>query len=256
MNKLAAGFILFALSQWLPASAQTKPENNLTPRMRIYEPKNMTRQRAEQVARFVGFVTRVQIQWEPVVNGLLLNNQTGATEDIDKAEALLKRFDVPEPAAPPERQIEMTISLIRAYADAAKVQGSVPPELASVVKEMKGSLPYGGFSLVDTIQAIVRDGLKLEDALPSSVWAVGIPQFYSLEFHEPWLSADGKTVSVRGFRFGVKIPVVTNTGVIYQDEGISTPLAIHEGQKQVLGKVKTNPSSNDDLFVVLSCKLK
>src|ERR1035438_8040442 len=119
MNKLAAGLILFALSQWMPASAQTKPEDNLTPRMRIYEPKYLTRQRAGQVARFVASVTHVLIEWEPVVNGLVLNNMQGAPEDLDKAEALLKRFDVPEPPPPPERQIEMTVSLIRAYADAA-----------------------------------------------------------------------------------------------------------------------------------------
>jgi hypothetical protein len=106
------------------------------------------------------------------------------------------------------------------------------------------------------IQVIVRAGLKLEDALPSAVTAVSIPHFYTLEFHDPSVSADGKTVSVQHFHFGVKIPVVTNNGVLYQDEGITTPLTIHEGQKLVLGKVKTNTQSNDDLFVVLSCKVK
>ena len=34
------------------------------------------------------------------------------------------------------------------------------------------------------------------------------------------------------------------------------PGRIYEGQKQVLGKIKLNSSSPDDLFVVLSCKLK
>src|SRR5207302_2858721 len=135
---------------------QTRPENILSPKARIYQPKYLKGDRATQVARFVGGVTgTVSIRWEPVVNGLILDAMApaqSASDELDKAEALLKRFDVPEPAPPPQRQIEMTVSLVRAYTDAGKVQGSVPPELAPVVKEMKGALPYAGFSLLDTIQ--------------------------------------------------------------------------------------------------------
>jgi hypothetical protein len=261
MNKLAAGLIFVAFSQLMPVAAQTKPENNLSPRMRIYQPKYLNYARSDQVSRFVhSVISSVSIHWEPVVNGLVLDAgmaaAQSASEELDKAEALLKRFDVPEPPPTPERQIEMTVSLIRAFADAGRVQGSVPPELAPVVKEMKGALTYAGFSLVDTIQVIVRDGLKLEDALPSGVTGVSIPHFYNLTFERPRVSTDGKTVSLMMFHFGVKIPVATSNGVLYQDEGITTPLTIYEGQKLVLGKVKTNVSSNDDLFVVLSCKVK
>lgn len=261
MNKLAASLIFFAFSQLIPVAAQTKPENNLSPSTRIYEPKYLNRERAGQVARFVQSVVRyVEIHWEPVVNGLVLQDSQarvlvqGAPNELDQAEALLKRFDVPEPAPPPQRQIEMTVSLVRAYADAGKVQGSVPPELAPVVKEMKGALPYAGFSLLDTIQLNVRDELTVEDALPNPDAAVrSNPYFYKLMFHQPSVSADGKTVSMRMFHFGVKVPVSSTNGLQYQDESITTPLTIYEGQKQVLGKIKLH---NDDLFVVLSCKVK
>lgn len=267
MNKLAAGLLFFAFSQLIPVAAQTKPENNLSPRMRIYQPKYLNHSRAEEVARFVhSVIGTVTVLWEPVVKGLVLDASMAggqsASDELDKAEALLKRFDVPEPPPTPDRQIEMTVSLIRAYADAGKVQGSVPPELAPVVKEMKGALPYVGFSLVDTIQVIARDGLKLEDALPSAVTppvssgGVSIPYFYNLLLDGARVSPDGKTVSVRMFHFGVKIPVSTSNGVLYQDVGITTPLTIYEGQKLVLGKIKPNSMSNDDLFVVLSCKVK
>jgi hypothetical protein len=250
MNKLAAGLMFFAFSQLIPVAAQTKPENNLSPKARIYEPKYLKGQRAEQVARFVEKVTNVMVRWEPVVNGLLLNSMQGQADELDKAEALLKRFDVPEPVPPPERQIEMTVSLIRAFVDVGRVQGSMPPELASVVKEMKGALPYAGFNLVETLHVNVRDGMKVEDFLPN------VPHFYSLEFHEPSVSADGKTVSVRGFRFAVKVPGAMAPGSTYQDVGIATPLTLYDGQKQVLGKIKLDPMSGDDLFVVLSYKLK
>jgi hypothetical protein len=256
MNKLAAGLIFVAFSQVVPVVAQTKPENNLSPRMRIYEPKYLKRERAEQVARFVGSVIGfVSIHWEPVVNGLVLSYgaQKDPQDDLDKAEALVRRFDVPEPPAPPKPQIEMTLNLINAFGGPGDPKGSVPPELASVVKEMKGALPYSGFNLVDTIQVSVRDGVKLEDALPVAVTGMGgVQYFYSVEFHEPSVSADGKTVSVQHFRFAVKVPA----GSGYQDVSIATPLTIYEGQKQVLGKIKLSSMSSDDLFVVLSCKVK
>jgi hypothetical protein len=43
---------------------------------------------------------------------------------------------------------------------------------------------------------------------------------------------------------------------VYQEVGIATPLTIYEGQKLVLGKIKIRKLSANDLFVVLSCKVK
>jgi hypothetical protein len=262
MNKFATGLILWIFAQGLPVAAQYKPENTLSPRMRIYEPKYMKRDRAGQVARFVRSVVAVEIEWEPLVNGLVLRavtpKETDVTTQLDRAEELIKRFDVPDAPVQPERQIDMTVSLIRAITDANRVKGSVPHELADVVKELKGALPYAGFGIVDTIQLKVRNGLQIEDALPALSEVPGAPPlFYSLTFHDPVVMADGKTVSIGNFRFGVKVPVSTMIGaanVTYQDESIATPLTLYDGQKQVLGKVKLR--SGDDLFVVLSCKVK
>lgn len=91
------------------------------------------------------------------------------------------------PRPQPEREIDMTLHLVRAYTDAARVKGSVPAELADVVKEMKGILPYAGISLLDTIQLKVRDGLDIQDALPPcTLEAPGaLPVFYSVNFHLP-----------------------------------------------------------------------
>ncbi len=265
MNKLIAGLVFVAFSQLHPLAAQSGLEGNLSPRVRVYIPKYLKRDRAEQVARFVRSVLAndVLITWEPVINGLVLEHRGPAkfdnsSGDLDKTEALLKRLDVPEPAPTPERQIEMTVHLIRAYTDPGHAKGSapVPPELADVVKEMKGALPYAGFGLVDTIQVKVRDGLQLEDALPNAITEniVQAPFFYNLMFNGPSTSADGKIVSIRSFRFGIKVPVGMTAQ--YQDESITTPLTIYDAQKQVLGKLKMRPSSGDDLFVVLSCKVK
>jgi len=66
-------------------------------------------------------------------------------------------------------------------------------------------------------------------------------------------------MSVRSFRFGVKVPVSTMSaagGLSYQDESITTPLTVCDGQKQVIGKVKLRPTSGDDMFVVLTSHVK
>jgi hypothetical protein len=257
MNKHAAVLTLYALAHCAPALAQTGPEAPLPPRYRIYEPKYLKGQRAEQVARFVQSISNadgVVVRWEAVVRGLVLSSLSGKTNfeaDLDKAVALIKRFDVPEPAPPPERQIEMTVNLIRAWTDANRPAGAVSAELAPVVKEMKGALPYAGFALVDTIQSIIHDGLAVQDAMPIN-WPGG-SYFYNLSFNGLQTSGDGKSLTLGTFHFGVKVPVPSSNGVNYQDESITTPLNVREGQKMVLGKIKLH---NDDLFVVLSYKLK
>jgi len=256
MNRLS--ILLFAASQLPLAAQQIKPENILSPTTRLYQPKYLSPQRGHSVANFVhSVVPSVTIYWEPVVKGLVLQmNIPGGWKDgtenpLDKAEELIKRFDVPEPPQPPEREIDMTISLIRACEDAARCKGAVPSDLADVVKEMKGALPYAGFSPVDNLQVKVRDGLEVEDALPSTNPPAA--SFYRLEFKGPSISPDGKTVTVGHFRFGIKVPIMLPQTVNYQDESIATPLTITVGQKQVLGKLKF---LGDDLFVVLSCKVK
>jgi hypothetical protein len=261
MNRYALVLMLLAFGQVVPA--QTKPDNNLSPKTRIYEPKYLNRERGEQVARFVHsivFSDNVNVAWEPLINGLVMTYtlnplvntavRLASVEALDRAEALIKRFDVPEPAPPPERQIEMTVNLIRAWTD-NRPAGTVPTELAPVVKEMKGALPYAGFTLVDTIQSLIHDGLALQDAMPND--SSGAHYFYSLSFNGLKLSDEGKSLWLGTFHFGVKVPVATTSGGTYQDESITTPLTIREGQKLVLGKIKLH---NDDLFVVLSYKLK
>ena len=114
-----------------------------------------------------------------------------------------------------------------------------------------------GFELADTIRVNVRNGLRLEDALPvAATREGGVTYFYNMEFHEPAISTDGKILSLGGFRFGLRLPVNTNGTYTYQDVGIASPLTIYQDQKQILGKVKLQSSSPDDLFVVLSYKLK
>ena len=63
------------------------------------------------------------------------------------------------------------------------------------------------------------------------------------------LSADGKTVLVDPFKFALRVPD-------WPDHiGLTTDVAIHEGQKLVLGKVRTSITDSTDIFLVLTVKL-
>jgi len=253
MNKLGITLILFAATVFAQAqSSGTNPEK--PPQYRLHQTNYLKGQRAIQVGQFVTRVSEgVEAKWEDGMRAIVLYNLSANgtyKERLDKAEALVERLDVPEPATA-EKEIEVTIQLVRAYSDARGASSSVPPDLEPVVKQMKGALPYSGFKLVDTIQAMAHHGLALQDALGMSV--PGAQYFYNLEFRGVDSLDAGKTLRITDFHFGIKVPVAHAGGMTYQDESITTPLTLKEGQKLVLGKLKF---AGDDLFVVLSSKAK
>ncbi len=272
MNKLAVLLMLLTSSAAVPCRGQSKqPEKqseghtlvrNLTAYVRIYVPKHLTDAKSRQVASFVQSLSQgVTLEWSPIAQGIVIRvvqamkGWERAAEQLDQAEALLKRFDVPEPPRAPDKQIEVTIYLVHAYGERpANVKTPVPAELEPVVKEMKGALPYTGFGLIDTIRVIAENGTSIEDALPAeATYFSPLPYFYRVSFELPSILADGKTVQISQFHFGLKVPLTTNQ---YHDESIQTPLTVQEGQKQVLGKLKLLGTAKDDLFIVLICRLK
>ncbi len=104
--KRFAVLILFVSCSW--GFAQTQPDVLLPPNVRMYRPKNLTLDRARQVANFVQNLIGVAVAWGDVPNAFVIRN--GKPSDMDMAEALLKRYDVPEP----NPNIQLTVYLIRA----------------------------------------------------------------------------------------------------------------------------------------------
>ena len=261
MKKAIAVLLLTAFSQ-LGVQAQNKGEN-LTPSARVYKPKYLKAgDRASQVARLVSSLTnnRIQVYWEPIVGGFIMRDlQLSPPPDEktrDQAEALLIQFDVPEPPKI-EKEPEFTIYFLRTSPPgAAEKSDTVPADLASAVAEMKHTLPYGGFKLVDTMVVKVRHQTRLEGVLHASLKqdAGATPTFYRLEIVEPSVSDDGKTISAMNFGFHVDLPGSGNEPS--KPVGISTDLVIHENQKLVLGKIPLSGQDRDDLWLVVTAKVK
>src|SRR5271157_4764714 len=99
--------IAFILALCALSSAQTKPEIQLPPDTRTYEPKNLTPEKAERLAISVhNLIGNVGLTWDGVTHMFVIHALK--PEFLDMAEALLKKYDV----APP--RIELTVYLVRA----------------------------------------------------------------------------------------------------------------------------------------------
>jgi len=268
MKKIAVALIL--LTSCGLALAQTKPENQLTPGVRLYEPKN--RDGAEDLARFVASVIpTVTIKWDPIPNALVIRATN--TADLDSAEALLKRFDVArsaramiaatvKPAG--SAQIELTAYLVVAAngpvptptypgAGAPPPPKAVPAELMSALDEMKHTFSYEHYTLADAliVQPSGPGEIQGEVAIgpyvpPGTVYSL---EYKTTGFGESWTSnpADKDNLYLNGFQFTLKPPNAI-------ERKIQTNVAMHLNQKFVLGKIRLDQSENSDLFVILTAK--
>jgi len=169
---------------------------------------------------------------------------------VDVAEALLKRYYVPEP------RVEVTVYLVRASLPSSPTApigafNPIPAELKAAIEEMKGAFNYERYALWDSIIVQPKgSGGELQGILPvdgggrNYLYTVG----YGVYGGQP---AEGKTVNLANFMFSIKMPV----GKDDIDSHIRTDVTIHEGQKLVLGKIRLLPSANADLFLILTTKV-
>jgi hypothetical protein len=252
------------------APAQTKADNQLSPTVRLYEPKQV--EGASRLARFVSSVVNgVSINWEPVAHALVLRGQPA---DLDVAEALLKRFDVPDPKPVPVPQVVLTTYLIRAWSAPVSTgltpnrplppTRPVPPELQSSIDEMKRTFPYEHYGvwdvIINNVDPYSGSGLPLafnpggragesNGLLPGD--PDNRPYGYSLSYKNPRMKS-AKEVILGGFEFVLKIPF----GKDGTDAKIKTDPILHEGQKLVLGKIRLMPSENADLWLIMTATFR
>lgn len=252
MKKIAAALLLLSLSRIAPA--QTKPDDQLSPTVRIYKAQNMTPGRAQQVGQFVTDILghKVLVDWSPVPDALVIRG--GSAADMDAAELLLKRFDVPEPKTPSAPQADLTAYLILATsgkpataAASSAPTKAVPAELKSAVAEMKRTFPYDNYSLLDTIPMQPHGPGEFQDMLPLAP-AVLPGTLYAVAYDRVSIT-ESRNVNVGGLQFSIKLPGG-------QEPRIKTNVTIHENQKLVLGKLRLNPSGDADLFLVLTARLQ
>jgi len=244
MNKFALVLLLGGL-----AAAQTKPPEPGR-RSITYEFKNVDIDRAAEIVSFVGQLSenRVMIQLNgPFKTAIIQPN--GPPEVMEQTLELLKRYDV-APAPPP--RVEFVAYLVWASVRYGNPPGQpIPAAIEAAVAEMKKTFAYTDYKLLDTVSTDVRHHAEIENILPGASSA-GTAYSYTINYGNTAVSNDGKTVNVNPFRFSLRIP----SGGTYLSTGITTDLAIHEGQKLVLGKVRIGLDDSVNIFLVLTVKVQ
>jgi hypothetical protein len=176
----------------------------------------------------------------------------GTREAVAAVEDAIRRLDVPPP---PAKNIELIAFLVLAAEQASGK--SVPPELESVITQLKSVFKYQGFQLLDTL--VVR----CRNRGPGSVNGVAagstqaMKTLYDFNFQSATITSDntGKTIRIDRLKLGARLPIMpTNSQLTYIDTGILTDIDVREGQKVVVGKA-TVDGSNNALFLVVTAKV-
>jgi hypothetical protein len=262
--KTIAVLALLAFSPVCPA--QTQPDIKLAPNVRMYQPKNITPDKGPRVARSVQSLSNALTTWDDVPHAFIIR---GNPQEMDMAEALLKRFDVPDP------RVELTIYLVRAsatspgsnvsqsgYFGAQPAENSVPADLKSAIDEMKSTFNYTRYTLWDQILVQpAANGGELQGILPAEAGSYVYAVNYAVPGGSPL--SEGKTLNLSGFTFSLKMPsnlrpraamIAGNPPEAFESH-IRTDVTVREGQKLVLGKIRLLPAGSGDLFLVLATKV-
>ena len=234
--------------------AQTKSDVQLPSDVRMYEPKNLTPDKAMRVAISVhNLIGNVGLSWDEVMHAFVIRSTNSAA--VDMAEALLKKYDVPDP------RVEVTVYLVRAATApppptdprvTTLPPNPVPAELKAAIDEMKGALNYDRFTLWDVIVLQPKgNGGELQGILPSDPGSRSYIYTVTYGIYPGGPITEGKTLNLANFTFSVKMP----QGKEDVESHIRTDVTVREGQKLVLGKIRLLPGANADLFLVLATKV-
>lgn len=238
MNKYSLFLMLAGL-----AAAQVKPPNVLT-----YEFKNVDLDRADSIVRFVQKLDpSVIIQFDGPFRTAVIRSNYSA-DLMKQALELLARYDV---APPPLPKVEFVAYLVRAAEYESRVPAKpIPSAIEDAVAEMKRTLPYKYYSLLDTVSTDVHHHAEVDSVVPQIGQNGGLQPFtYHVVYGDTAVSPDGKTVVVNPFKFSMRVPDWPEA------TGFTTDVTIQEGQKLVLGKVRISIIDSTDIFVVLTVKL-
>jgi hypothetical protein len=234
MNKLVA----VALLSMCAYAADTE--------QRLVELKNISMTDRSQLAGFVG-AFGVNLNFSPNDRFVVLR---GTKEQLDAAEAAIKRIDKP----PADIDVEFQI-----VAASAGGQDKVPQDLESVVKQLRKTFVYQNYRLVDSMQVRTREGKEASaSSVVQSAEANSQVSYYNLHF-SPALSGDekGKVVRLDNLRFTAKIPIAAappGTGFSYTETGIYQNVDVRDGQKVVVGRANLN-GKEGAFFLIVTAKV-
>jgi len=177
----------------------------------------------------------------------------GSREAVTAVEDAIKRLDVPPPSA---KNIELIAFLLMASEQASGQ--SVPPDLDSVILQLKSIFKYQSFRLLDTLVVRCRDRGRGSVSAVAPGGTQNFRTLYDFSFDSATITSDnsGKTIRIDRLKLGAKLPIMpsSESPLTYIDTGITTDIDVREGQKVVVGKATIDGSDNA-LFLVLTAKV-
>ena len=239
MNRLAV-LVLISIS----ATAQLAPDTV----RKVVDVKHLSGDRADRAVALVrAYMHPVgSINFEQSLRTAVL---IGPEKVVTGAEALLAKFDAPG-AVRADRQMQLRVHLVEALPEGAG--GPIPAEIASAVEQMKKNFAYKGYRHVDTVTAVVKDGVMAA----GTVALDGSPRArYSFRVQSSSVLEDGKTVALKNFRFEMAVPYTRTVSASTveastADTHINTDLTVQQGQKLVVGKLASGNPQNAIFLIV------
>ncbi len=168
----------------------------------------------------------------------------GAPSNVAAAEKFLARLDVPR------KNLEATFHIVAADSKAEAPAAELPPDLASVIKQLRSYFIYKNYRLLDT--AVIRTRADSEPTA-NGVLADGVT--YSVQSRGVTVSSDEKGNIIRFDRLFVNLRMPDpsasswNKKAEYKNASLAADLDVREGQKVVVGKA--NFSGIDGAFFVI-----
>jgi len=201
------------------------------------------------------------------LNAILLMAPKPLSESL---EAAIKLLDVPQDSKAPDKNVELTVRLIRG--SGLQTNGEVdldwlPASLEPVIEQLNEIFTYDSYFLVDTLFIRCRDGSEASTSgmLPSGS-SDSDEAVYDLRIDRVSVTTDGTPLGIRldDVSFSATMPhTVSQSGgsgggrpvrVERREVGIRADIDLREGQQVVVGKASLS-SSDMALFVVISAKV-
>jgi hypothetical protein len=238
----------------MAAQDQPKPEEKPAPPKKVQ--RLVTLKYADAFAvRDLLRVFPVNIQVDRAMRVIALD---GIEAAVDTAVQAIKELDVPAAA---QKNIELTVYYLNG-SDSEDASGSAPPaDLANVIIQLKGTLPFKQYRLTDVLRLRIRDGQNAETSSVAGSADLGgtkQPIITRFKIKSASVSPDGTTVHIDGLSSSSRVPVVQggspgNYQFTYIDVGLNTDIDIKEGQKAVVGRAGLE--RDKALFLVLTAQV-
>lgn len=209
-------------------------------------------------------VFNVRIQGDAQLRTILVYASPDVIAQIKK---VVEELDRPGSEAAIGRNIEMTLTLLRAGMKPTSDAGDLPADMEAVAKQLRAATPYKHVEVWDTIPLRLQEGKQTDQTLRLPGMVTDVPSAPHITANlrilpEAVIRKDsGRFVRFERFTVTIRIPYSTtpkNSLNLPQwqilDLALNTAGDFKEGQKTVLGKL-SGAEDESTVFAVISLKV-